>query len=99
MNQLMNEKTLFYNKTKLVWSVLGCGLFVWGGFSLLFYKSARALHPSLINQFIGILGILFFGFGGVVILYKLAQNRPYLISNKEGLTYFVGFKDNKGVVP
>jgi hypothetical protein len=85
------ETFIEFSRTKLIGLSIIAGAFVAGGAQMLFGKSGYSFRvfwffndPAFVHG-AGLLGILFFGLGELVILKKLFENKPGLVLNATGL--------------
>ena len=85
---LMNENQTVIKKNigKQVLLFLGCAAFVFGCFHMMkgTFKSSR-YSPEFL-MVIGIIGILFFGLGGIAMIFSFLKSSPALIINEKGIT-------------
>ena len=80
-----------FSKTKIVLLTFGCSAFVFTSLWLWSIANTQTHYAPIRLQIISVLGISFFGLGGIVSLIKLFDKRPGLIIDNEGL------HDNSGV--
>ena len=69
------------SKTKIFLHLFGSIIFV-----ALFIFIIAELQPSFFIEVVGYCGIVFFGFGGLVLIRKLFDHRPGLIIDQNGIT-------------
>jgi hypothetical protein len=86
----LEEKVIELSKIKLLFAILGSLLFVALGLWMVSIDSAtieslRRYNYPLIVRGLGIVGILFFGFTGIMTLKKIFDKKPGLILNSMGI--------------
>ena len=91
-----NEKVEIYsNKTAWIFYFLGAIIFVIAGIFIIIYGKEyqpvfsnpflRFMHNKVTQIFIGIMGILFFGFAAIVFFIKIFDKKPGLIIDSTGI--------------
>jgi len=73
-----SEIKIFVNKYKIFFLCLGALLFVYAGFLML-------MEDSFFINFLGVIGIIFFGYGVIKISLELLSKSPRLIVNEIGI--------------
>jgi hypothetical protein len=79
------------SKLKLLILIAASIVFVILGFWILIYHPESAIFRSqLFNSVVSIIGILFFGIGGLVVLLKLRDDKPGITINNLGIDVNAG---------
>jgi len=92
-NSLMGEIKIYHSVWRMLLCVIGCFLFA--VLCLLILQNSRSIN--VFNYVIGWVGVIFFGLGGLALLYWLLKERltgqPYLTITDEGIVYRGGWKE------
>jgi hypothetical protein len=84
----MNENQTIVKKDigKQALLFLGCAAFVFGSFHMMkgTFGSSRRYSPEFL-MVVGIIGMLFFGFGAIAIIFSFLKSSPALIINEKGI--------------
>ncbi|MCC8410722.1 PH domain-containing protein [Mucilaginibacter sp. UR6-1] len=84
----INDQTIeiLPSKNKMMFLGLGCIAFVMLGIFILISKDNHSEFYNIKKTVIAIVCILFFGLGIIISILSLADNRPALVLNEEGIT-------------
>lgn len=81
----MNEVVIKKDKIKQIGLLLACVIFVYIGYHMVANDFGSSRYSPEFVRFFGMIGIVFFGFGGVVILYNLLSSKSALTLSTSGI--------------